>query len=93
LEHLKKSYFPITKFALAQTKLDRFYQNIKIFILISVFYAQPKFGNLGYDNSTPLNRNLVPRFGETKEKDKDDLKYSYLFGLRLMRYQTWIEDS
>jgi hypothetical protein len=29
---------------------------------------------LGRDNSTPLNRNLVPRFGKTREKDKVDLQ-------------------
>jgi hypothetical protein len=30
----------------------------------------PKLKILGCDNSTPLNRNLVLRFGETREKDK-----------------------
>jgi hypothetical protein len=29
---------------------------------------------LGCYNSTPLNKNLVPRFGETREKDKVDLQ-------------------
>jgi hypothetical protein len=32
----------------------------------------PKSEILGCDNSTPLNMNLVPRFGETRKKDKAD---------------------
>ena len=30
LENIENSYFPITKFTLAQTKLGKFYPNIKI---------------------------------------------------------------
>ena len=32
----------------------------------------PKLKFLGCDNSTPLNMNLVPRFEETRKKDKAD---------------------
>jgi hypothetical protein len=31
----------------------------------------PKLKILRCDNSTPLNRNLIPRFEETREKNKD----------------------
>jgi len=44
---LKIHIFPITKFTLVQTKIGKFYPNIKTFILISVFYAQPKIRNFG----------------------------------------------
>ena len=47
LEKLENSHFPITKFTLVQTKIGKFYPNIKTFILISVFYAQPKIINFG----------------------------------------------
>ena len=49
--------------------LKNFIQILKSFFLFSVSYSQPKIGILGCDKSTPLNRNLVPRFGETREKD------------------------
>jgi hypothetical protein len=35
----------------------------------------PKLEILGCDNSTPLNRNLIPRFEDTREKDKVDLQF------------------
>ena len=34
LENFEKTHFPITKFALAQTKLGKFYPNIKIIYFI-----------------------------------------------------------
>ena len=70
--------------------LTNFIQISKLFILFSVFYSQPKIKNFGVWQTTPLNRNLVPRFGETREKDKEDLHVSTLpwFGINEMKEWT-----
>ena len=49
--------------------LKIFIQILKSFFLFSVSYSQPKIRILRCDKSTPLNRNLVPRFAETRLKD------------------------
>ena len=67
--------------------LGNFISTLKSFILFSVFYAQPKIRNFGLWQTTPLNKNLVLRFRETREKDKQDLHASTLpsFGIHEMK--------
>jgi hypothetical protein len=75
LEIIRKAPFSLIKiYRNFKLILANFIQILKTFTWFIVFYLQPKIEILRCDNSTPLNRNLIPRFEETWEKDKVDLQ-------------------